>query len=527
MDNHREYVHERINPDIEQDYDRLIDSLAIIESPSSEDARQRNDQMLSNDEAEPVKPLPMTQASNIDHQDPSMSISTQSKHLVGLPFELVDYILSFLGPIDLVAVSSTCKFFAAHAKSELAWQRHVQDNIPGVSLTSPYPCKTYRELYISHDPHWFLPKYKVWFCDYFLTGKLIITRYDPRKGSIEGFRLVAERPNPTFVPWEYDDQVLIHEFEPQCRLHMDQPVLQLDAVSQESLMDASEQTSAAQRFRAEIPMRITERSHRGVFSNFILTRPVEERPSNMQLWPPSIVPARHRVHNASQEALVTAGHKPQTRSQVSNQAFRIRRWIEMPSGSSSPGLHLGEEVCTYATLDPKLYTPTEDKPYRGIWVGDYSGHGCEFLLMHQPDDEVPFDEASVVQAEDESVEEWSVRKKEERTYRGSLEAIKLTGDPNVPRGEYTFISDDISKAGFIRTATEERFKGARIVKSRGHIAARMFRNDKYIESQLIMISHDRLAQYWAGFGHISFYHRVNIDDFLSPSHDPPLAPIAV
>jgi hypothetical protein len=55
---------------------------------------------------------------------------------------------------------------------------------------------------------------------------------------------------------------------------------------------------------------------------------------------------------------------------------------------------MGEEVSTYATLDPKLYTPTEEKPFRGIWVGDYSGHGCEFLLMNQPDNEEPFDEGS-------------------------------------------------------------------------------------------------------------------------------------
>lgn len=44
--------------------------------------------------------------------------------------------------------------------------------------------------------------------------------------------------------------------------------------------------------------------------------------------------------------------------------------------------------------------------------------------------------------------------------------------------------------------------------------------DKYIESQLIMISHNKLAQYWIEFGHISFYERVNIDSFLSPANDP-------
>lgn len=39
--------------------------------------------------------------------------------------------------------------------------------------------------------------------------------------------------------------------------------------------------------------------------------------------------------------------------------------------------------------------------------------------------------------------------------------------------------------------------------------------DKYIDAQLILTSHDRLAQYWIGMGHISFFERVNIDDFIA------------
>jgi len=187
-----------------------------------------------------------------------------------------------------------------------------------------------------------------------------------------------------------------------------------------------------------------------------------------------------------------------------------------PSSPTSPGIHLGEEVYTYSTLDPKWYTPTAEKPWRGIWVGDYSGHGCEFLLMNQPDNIIPFDEESVVQCADETVEEWEKRKIVERVYRGSIEAIKLTGDPNIPRGEYTFVADDISEKAYIRTATEAPFKGARIVKSRGHIANQMYENDTYIESQLIMISHNLLAQHWIEFGHISYFKRVDIDAFLPP-----------
>ena len=45
--------------------------------------------------------------------------------------------------------------------------------------------------------------------------------------------------------------------------------------------------------------------------------------------------------------------------------------------------------------------------------------------------------------------------------------------------------------------------------------------DTYIDSQLIMISPDKLAQFWVGFGHISFFERVRIDEFTSPYNDRP------
>lgn len=40
--------------------------------------------------------------------------------------------------------------------------------------------------------------------------------------------------------------------------------------------------------------------------------------------------------------------------------------------------------------------------------------------------------------------------------------------------------------------------------------------DKYIEGQLLLIGPDRLAQYWVGFGHISFFERVQVDELLVP-----------
>ncbi|KAL3421085.1 F-box domain-containing protein [Phlyctema vagabunda] len=529
MENDGKYIHGRIDPGIDESIS-LVDDIPVhevtqkdaetlqsLEQPSLETETQDIQETKPIDKGKGKEPTPEEISEALAEPDTSTTEKTQRYPLTSLPSELINHVLLFLSAMDLVKVSSTCRLLSTLARSDLIWQHHVQENVPGVKIKSTYPCATYRELYQSHDPHWFLTKHKIWFSDLFLTGKLILVRYDPRRGCIEGYRLVAERSPPTFTPWEHDDEVIIHSFDPHVRLHLDQPVIQLDALSLESLMSSSLNARPEHRFSAEIPMRIKSPNTRSIFSNFLLTHPVDVRP-NMQLWPPPNIPASQRVRNASQESFVGLGHKPSKRSEVSDKAFRVRQWMEMSVGQA-PGLHRGEEVFTYGTLDAKLYTPTKEKPYRGIWMGDYSGHGVEFLLMNQPDDAEPFDESSIVQRPDETEEEWRVRKVEERSHRGRIEAIKLTGDPNVPRGEYTFIADDIGEAGYIRTIEESTFKGARVVKSRGHIAARMFKDDKYIESQLILISPNRMAQYWVGFGHISFFDRVDIDSFLSPYDD--------
>ncbi|KAH8906356.1 hypothetical protein BR93DRAFT_746379 [Coniochaeta sp. PMI_546] len=538
-------------------------------------------------------------------------------HLSALPPELIDYILSFLSPVDLAAVSSTCRDLYRFATSDHLWLPLVQANVPGIVLSSPSPCASFRDLYAAHDLRWFLPKHKLWFCDRDLTGKLIVARYDPRTGNIEGYQLLAISNRTTFHHWQMDDDIIIHSFEPQLKLHIDRPILRFepthyerergqdhsgititrmpvrDEVVRNSLERPSRSNEVAglssratemNRFRAEMPL-ILDSGYRMtspdvMYSNFMLARPLSQDVATRRLrpqfpygdvWPPPVIPAPHRVAGARVHSLdgppLSNRDLPSCRAEMSDQAFRIRTWLEMGSGASrrrfralegdaigatmveettginimellnamdhfenithrpgepsrqppsSMGLHIGEEISTYATLDPQLYTPTARYPYRGIWVGDYSGHGCEFLLVHQPArDDDDLDPEVSPRREGETDEDYTQRRIDETIYRGRLEAIKLTGDPNVPRGEYTFIVEDLGPAGFVRTIQEAPFYGARVVKSKGHVAGTGFVNDKYIESQLILTSHDRLAQYWVGFGHISFFERVNIDDFIT------------
>lgn len=349
-------------------------------------------------------------------------------------------------------------------------------------------------------------------------GKLIIVRFDQRRGCIEGYQLLAVSNRNTYEHWPADNQVIIHGFEPQVKLHLDKPVLQFNVQDRQEV-GGFPTRPGANRFATEMPMTQGSRLD-PMFSNFLLTRPLDPDVADEKLaadypydnvWPPPTIPARHHVSGArSGQGLVhlLPEDQPQSRREVSDQTFRIRQWMQMPGTPSPPSLiggqagsfagmvqvlngmtnannampivsptavHIGEELITYSTLDPVLYTPTPTKPWRGIWVGDYSGHGCEFLLINQPDDPPITDaELGLVRDAAETDQDWETRRRETHMYRGRLEAIKLTGDPNVPRGEYTFVADDLGPGGYVGVASDPPFRGARVVKSKGHIAATGF-----------------------------------------------------
>ncbi|PHH68496.1 hypothetical protein CDD82_511 [Ophiocordyceps australis] len=430
-----------------------------------------------------------------------------------LPPELIDSILAHLPPCDLAVVSACCSLLRKHALADGHWRRCVEQNVPCQELEGPGPCASFRELYASHDLVWFLPRHKVWFCDRDLTGRLMIARFDARRGCIEGYQLLAVRRRTSVEQWAADNQVVIHHFEPHVKLHLDKPVLHFGLRGPGKGSSSSRPRRGGNRFADEMPLALADRTG-ALFCNFLLTRAIDINTLGYaargfpydNVWPPPTVPASHRVAGAhSGQAVVdlSPNDHPRTRAQVSDRCFRIRQWMQM-SGSPPPlfsagvspvsgfdafshvlgsmthhpgpeGIHIGEEIITYATLDPVCYTPTPTRPWRGIWVGDYSGHGCEFLLFNQPD-EPPVTDAqlSLVRGQDESQAAWQQRRLHARIYRGRLEGIKLTGDPSVPRGEYTFVAPDLGRDGQVGVATEPPFTGAVIVQSKGHVAGTGF-----------------------------------------------------
>ena len=476
--------------------------------------------------------------------------------LDALPAEIINQILSFLPPVSLAHLSCTSRLIRTHAHNELLWSDFVHENLPnGERLESPTPAKSWRHLYIAHHPYWFLVRHKVWFADVPNTGKIILARYNKRRGRIEAHQLLAEHGAHTYEAWVHNPEVIVHTFNPRIRLWTNDPVV---------MLDLNEETPGP-RLRKELMMP-TGLAH-GICSVISLCQPIPKplQCDSMQLWPPAIIPFEQRVRNQSNSGFRSEAHRPQNLDLMSDQTFRIRKWLDRSNLANF--FRMGEEVMTFSTLLEMSYRPTKEKPYQGIWVGDYSGHGCEFLLVlqHNVSDTTIMtrepaiaslpEGLSMARVERESLEERDAGIRQmiedesatlQDTYRsliagpstevpermsepesnyagpsssakgkskvdpgktmddssedlgcsGRLEAIKLTGDINVPRGQYTWIAEDIGPKGFIRIGKEQMFNGARIVKSYGRIAGRGFKHDRFIPSQLILVSHDTVAQYW-------------------------------
>ncbi|KAK2767618.1 hypothetical protein FQN54_003776 [Arachnomyces sp. PD_36] len=430
---------------------------------------------------------------------PAEGTCTQDSPLLSLPSELIHDILSYVSCVGLAAVACTCRCLNIHAMNDLLWAKRVNSYI-SYEIHDPSPYDSFYDLYVAHHPFWFLAKNKIWFADAAHTGRLLMTRYDHRTGTIEGYRVVVTLGRRNFIASPRNPEVMIHTFNPTVRLWLDDPLIQLEKPP----VSTGRQNARHHNWRGgEIPMRIAEHSQ-GVFNSFVLSpkatygetegKTYEEVPPHRQarLWPPPTIPSDHRIDRHAPDHYLWE-HKPLKLSSICESGFRTRRWVQfrsfVPIIEGSPTNGVGESMETFATIKPELYTPTQEKPYQGIWVGDYAGNGCEFLLFTQPDDPVldtdedDVDSSSAFAAYDHrrnssSSSAASSHSQADSTppKRQRLDAIKLTGDPNVPRGEISFRAKDIGPESALRIADEPMFQGARVVSGEGHVASRNFQN---------------------------------------------------
>ena len=325
------------------------------------------------------------------------------------------------------------------------------------------------------------------------TGYILLSTYNLETGAIDLTNIIATRLGGNHredsIPWSRDESISVATFDPQVSLWTS-PLLSFD----NTVPDPNDN---------EIKPSMQERSFYCSLLRASAVPPEAQVPSK-KYWPPPHIPAAQRTDSSCED-------KP-SRADAIDSAFHIRKWI-MFGGMPVPGVVMSSngidsQVETFATINEEHYTPDKDHPYRGIWVGDYSTHGCEFILFHQ---ETPT----------------------------KLKAVKITGDLNVPCGEITFVVDDLRAV--IRIADEKEWPGAKVISAKGQIARQLFQDSKknpspsssstildllrkklirettageLVDVEMICISLDEIALLWHFSSRICWFRRVDIEGFI-------------
>lgn len=466
--------------------------------------------------------------------------------ILHLPSELILQILSLISASELAITSRTCRQLRQYCLEDNLWRAHIQVNVPGLTITSPSPCATFRDLYLSVIPFWHLPRGKFWFSNTEFTGKLMIIRYSQARRRIEGCLLAAKRENLTWKPWSWNPNVLIFKWDPIVRPDLD---LSAFVFTTDELGAMSYSLRA---IGATIPV-TSDNGGQGQRTICIQRREQQAKHITSEpIWPPMSLPAQNRTYHTRENYDIELPRL----EELSESTFMFTECG--PGGERSRF----RNSSMYATLPAEVYTPTAKKPWRGIYCGDYMGHGCEFIVVMQPNHPdplpenawlklmslgsqqnqsdawyqmlkkqaplssssasssgvltTPYGQLSLTETGDSSgnlqpesgaaqaitevssqerpseeiirilknsqntgtTESSSSTESSPSFHQGCIKAVKLTGDPNVPRGEITFVAPDISDIGLIRIAEDHEFQGARVVRSVGHIAEHGFRNGK-------------------------------------------------
>lgn len=405
--------------------------------------------------------------------------------ILRLPRTTLTRIFSYLDPESLARAAAVSHQFREFAYSEDLWKTLINSYLP-TPIESCEPAPSFRRLFIAFHPYWFIPQFRFWLSDEQPRGQMILAHFNTTNLCIEAWAVGATRENSRYRPWSVDPEVMIHESD--MRVHVDQHRLVFRFGVGDEQWIGDEKDRGLRHARAAMMYEEGTAAVRSRVELSLEQRQTKTSFEDLAMWPMPDVSASTSPSKLPAGTSIPDSYRPRSRPTRCHPTFSLRHRVDSPAEDGSTGVdptstqpdrHVVGNAITYGTISPDAYATNAEKPWQGVWCGDYFDHGAELLLILQPNatnEPIP---TGTVHSEETAVNSSGNVAAEDRRCK-SLLAVKLTGDSNIPRWQYSFVVPDLLKDGLLRVAEEDEFRGARVVRSALHIAAKGFQISELI-----------------------------------------------
>lgn len=392
-----------------------------------------------------------------DNLNSAMTTGYRSS-LFELPAELIAKIFSYLPPDSLSALGAAHPHLNFILKDDSLWRQSVvhefankssfqfcevtsQDCGPtksgmimdasGAALLreSPQPYESYRELYFQVlKRHGAL--IGTWAGNTRWAGSVLEVFYSHWSGKIEGRKIQLDAIVGPTKSFSLDPEVAWRDLNPILQAWVE-PLFELGPTSQKS------------DFMAKVVKLAGTSDARTEF-----------QAAQEHFWPPVNVPVPNRLRLDEWNCIVESDHAS---TAPSNNLISISRPVLQVAFEADPFFddfdNIPRQVEFFYRLPQDLPVPPSFDKFSGLFMGDYSAHGGELLYIYYPSPT-------------------------------TLHAVKITGDPNIPRGELSWVVDNI--AAPVRTCEEHEWPGARAYAGRGQVSPHGFSNPTWIDAEVIL-----------------------------------------
>lgn len=416
--------------------------------------------------------------------------------LVDIPLEVLTQILEYVEGTDLAQLCGVNRtLWRSIVEQEPLWKLKCTNEL-GTDTYEPY--KSWYDQYCALWRHkWLRPS--LWHGDKNVFGTLAVSLYNKSLGAFEVYEVILSRASTGNNEHNHMFELVIDQtVDPSVESDTLIRIVGDDGVTAEEAVIGQHQRPHFYIGFAQSPIirvgRQTDYDDEASLTLFDGTRQLfthlmraaaisqDRQHRSMSLWPPKMLPAKTRARNVSGTGF--RGHYNKKTMTACEDLFRVRRWVTY---MHSPfNLVMGETVETYSRVLEEWYHSTSNSSLQGVWVA-HLPNGLQAILVRELEN------------------------------GRRLEATKLTGDIDVPRGEYFFISDDVwAKPEQQETHLPEFVyrENMTVIRAVYQAAEMNFMNNSYFNGGLLLCSKGTAILYQENGSYMGHMYKTNLSPLM-------------